>query len=580
MSQIATVDELEMTTFSGRHFTKSELRQVIKTVETFQNLSLKELALTICEHHSWRTHNGSLKVVSATTLLEKLEALGLVTLPIKRVMKKPKSRSAAITAASEPKPDVNEALHDIGEIELKLVSCKEDLNLFNEHLERYHYLGYRQPVGQSLRYFIVAKQRNEEKLGCLLFAPGSYALKTRDEWIGWKFHHKFKRLHLVIGNKRFLIFPWIKVPNLASKSLSLIPKQVATDWEREFGSRPVLIETFVDPSKYEGTCYQAANWQHIGQTNPKSPYKDSRGPGSVKDIYVLPLATNFREVLKGAKMKRQPRHLAAALSRLSPTEEAFDKMGRMWAKIMEMIKEITCQFDDAWQQRKRVIDSMMLVMLIFRLVSSKDRKGYGSIIDELWENCRKMRIPLPQSESIAASSFSKARGKLSESIFTQINERLLAIYEAEHFDSDLWHGRRIFAVDGSKLNLPRELLELGYDLPTPTSYRPQGLASCLYRLKSAMPYDFGLYKHKDERRCAIEHLSKLKPDDVVVYDRGYFSYVMLHRHQRNEVRVIFRLKKNTFEPIRNFWKSDETDTVVTIMPMGQHLGCRKSTVTS
>src|SRR3990172_1611293 len=572
MPQSAAVDGHETTTFSGRRFTRVQLRQLIETVETFQNLSLKELALTICEHLFLRTHNGSLKVLSCITLLEKLEALGLVTLPAKRVTKKPQPRRVAVTAASAPKPDVHGTLHDVGEIELKLVSSREDRSLFNEHLERHHYLGYRQPIGQSLRYFVVAKERDEEKLGCLLFAPGSYAMKARDEWIGWKTHHKLKRLHLVISNKRFLIFPWVRIPNLASKTLSLIPNQIAADWERSYGSRPVLIETFVDPSKNQGTCYQAANWQRIGQTNPISGYKDSRAPGgSPKDIYVFPLASDFRDVLKGGKIQRHLTNMAAALTRLSPAEEAFGKMGSVWAKIMGMVREITRQFDGAWQQRKRVIDSMMLVMLIFRLVSGKDRKGYGTTIDELWENCRKMKISLPQPEGIAASSFSKARGKLCESIFIHINERLLAIYDAECHDSDLWHGHRIFAVDGSKLNLPRELLALGYGLPTPISYRPQGLASCLYRLKSAMPYDFGLYKHKDERLCAIEHLSKLTPGDVVVYDRGYFSYVMLHRHQQAGVHVIFRLTKNTYEPIRNFWTSDAAEAVVTILPEGQHL---------
>ena len=573
MLQSATVSKIEAGIFGGRRFKKKELLQIIDTVKTFQNLSLKELTLTICEHYAWRSHRGSLKVMSCKTLLEKLEKRGLVTLPMKRVTKSLEPRVVAMTAASALKPEINGSLCDIGEIGLKLVSCKEDQSLFNEHLERYHYLGYRHPVGQSLRYFIVARgsERDEEKIGCLLFAPGSYAMKARDEWINWKIHHKFKRLHLVIGNKRFLIFPWVKVPNLASKALSLIPKQIATDWEREFGSRPVLIETFVDPSKYDGTCYKAANWQYIGQTNPSSPYKDSRGPGSIKDIYVLPLASDFREVLKGAKLKNQPQRLAAVLTQLSPTNAAFDKMGRMWAKIMEMVKEVTCQFDRTWQKRKRVIDSMMLVMLIFRLVSGKDRKGYGSTIDELWENCRKMKIPLPQTESIAASTFSKARSKLCESIFIHINKRLLQIYESENFGSDLWHGRRIFAVDGSKLNLPRELLELGYDLPTPSSYRPQGLVSCLYRLKSSMPYDFRLYKNKDERQSAIEHFSKLSHDDVVVYDRGYFSYIMLYRHLQNRVHGIFRLKKNTYEPIRNFWKNDDTDVVVTIIPTGQHL---------
>lgn len=572
MSQSANIDGLETTTFSGRRFTKNELRRIIETVKTFQNLSLKELALTVCEHLSWRSHNGSLKVLSCTTLLEKLEKLGLVILPAKRVAKKPKARVVLLTEASCPKADVSGLLREVGEIELKLVSSNEDFGLFKEYLERYHYLGYRQPVGQNLRYFIVAKSPGrEEKLGCLLFAPCCYAMKARDEWIGWNLQHKLQRLHQVIGNKRFLIFPWVKVPNLASHALSLIPKRLTSDWEREFGSRPVLIETFVDPSKYEGTCYQAANWQRIGQTSPGSPYKDSRGPGSIKDIYALPLVSDFREVLKGAKEKPKQKHLAATLARASVTDETFDKMGSLWAKIIEVVKDITCQFDEAWQKRHRVIDSMMLVMLIFRLVSSKDRKGYGSTIDELWGNCRKLNIPLPQSEGICASSFSKARPKLCESIFIRINERLLGVYEPEASDSELWHGRRIFAVDGSKLNLPRELLKVGYRLPTPTSYRPQGLASCLYRLKSAMPYDFLLHKHMDERRCAVEHLSKLKPDDVVTYDRGYFSYVMLYCHQQSGIHAIFRLKKNTYEPIRNFWKSNDIDTVVTIMPEGQHL---------
>ena len=137
MPQSATVDDLETTTFSGLRFTRNELRQVIETVETFQNLSVKELALTICEHHSWRTHNGSLKVLSCTTLLEKLEARGLITLPAKRVTKKPRSRKVAVTTvASEPKSDLNGSLDNVGEIELKLISSKEDLCLFNEHLER------------------------------------------------------------------------------------------------------------------------------------------------------------------------------------------------------------------------------------------------------------------------------------------------------------------------------------------------------------------------------------------------------------------------------------------------------------
>jgi hypothetical protein len=132
--------------------------------------------------------------------------------------------------------------------------------------------------------------------------------------------------------------------------------------------------------------------------------------------------------------------------------------------------------------------------------------------------------------------------------------------------SHLWFKHRLFAVDGSKLNLPRELIEQNYQTPSNEAYYPQGLLSCLYQLKSKIPYDFDLVKHGNERQCALAHLNTLTTDDVVVYDRGYFSYAMLYYHIQKGIHPVFRLQKNTFKAIDDFRNSTQTDQIITLLP--------------
>ena len=124
----------------------------------------------------------------------------------------------------------------------------------------------------------------------------------------------------------------------------------------------------------------------------------------------------------------------------------------------------------------------------------------------------------------------------------------------------------MFAVDGSKLTLPRALLACGYSLPSDNAHYPQGLLSCLYHLTSQLPWDFDLVAHGNERRCALQHLTVLKPNDVVVYDRGYFSYVLLHQHVHTGIHAIFRLQDSGFKEIQEFFASPDTDSTVTIFP--------------
>src|SRR6266566_4414268 len=293
-----SVEDLLRTTFSGRRFTRKQLAQVQETVERFSKLTRTELARTVCEHLNWKTPNGKDKVESCLTLLEKLEAQGVVSLPAKQDRPAPRRRVPMLENDVAEAP-IGAALNTLRPIQLEPVgSSGPAREQWKAYLQTYHYLGYRQPVGPHLGYFIVSQPR-QQRLGCLLFsASAAWALAPRDHWIGWDDKHRKKLLHLVLSNDRFLIFPWVAVPHLASHALSLATQQIGDDWVRAFGYRPVLIETFVDPTFFSGTCYRAANWQFLGHTQGRGRLApDHQSHASKKEIFLYPLQSDWRQQL-------------------------------------------------------------------------------------------------------------------------------------------------------------------------------------------------------------------------------------------------------------------------------------------
>jgi hypothetical protein len=198
-------------------------------------------------------------------------------------------------------------------------------------------------------------------------------------------------------------------------------------------------------------------------------------------------------------------------------------------------------------------------------VFAKNKQGYATTIIALWAQCRTMDVPLPQAKPVAASAMASARRKLDETVFKTLNARIIRTYEPTLI-AGRWHQHRVFAVDGTKMNLPRPLRAAGYRTPSDNAHYPQGLVSCLYRLQAQIPYDFDLAAHGDERKMALSHLQAVKANDVVVYDRGYFSYVLLHAHHHRDIHAVFRLKKNAYQVIDTFIASKETDQVVKIEP--------------
>ncbi len=287
------------TLLSGRYFNLQELLEIQETVRMFPKLSRLELAKTICENLDWVTPTGQYKIASCKQLLGKLESQGLINLPAKQEDKIHDNRDRiSFGADTEAGLLVEGYITDFAPIGLEPVRHLESIRLWNEYVHRYHALGCKRPFGAHQRYFIVLD--SGQKLGCLLFAAAAFSLVDRDEWIGWTKTDRCLRVNLIVNNTRFLIFPWVRVKNLASKALSLAAKRIRHDWQERYGYSPVLLETFVDPEKYLGTCYQAANWIYLGQSAGRGRTEmHNKRPFTRKAIYVYPLVADFRAHLKG-----------------------------------------------------------------------------------------------------------------------------------------------------------------------------------------------------------------------------------------------------------------------------------------
>jgi hypothetical protein len=279
----------------GREISVSEIEEIEETVATFCRLSRTELAMTVCEHLGWYSATGSPKVDACMKLLEKLESQGVLSLPQKHAVLPCEQKIPYPTERTGPQPEIECNLSDLEGVRLELVREREETELWNEYVHRYHYLGYKQPFGCFARYFVESERG---RLGCLLFSGAAKALGERDRWIGWSKSSRLRNLGLVVNNTRFVIFPWTKVKNLASHVLGRAARRVGDDWRERWSYRPVLLETFVDPRYFDGTCYRAANWQYLGMTTGEGLVRKGKSyTTSPKMIFVKPLADDFRTVL-------------------------------------------------------------------------------------------------------------------------------------------------------------------------------------------------------------------------------------------------------------------------------------------
>lgn len=282
----------------GRTFTPEELSKIKMLVESSPDEHRFALSKRVCKELGWVQPNGRLKDRSCRDVLARLHGIGFIRLP--RPRRPPvRRRRVEITDRSAPRLSAVFGARDIEAASFRIVSGAHNLEqerLWNEYVERYHYLGYGVPLGSHIKYFVTL---SAEPIACLSFAGAAWRVEARDRWIGWDCHERERNLRYVVNNTRFVIFPWINVRNLASRLLALAAKRIAADWQRLYAYQPLLLETFVDSERYAGTCYRAANWLLVGYTKGRGKLdRQFRANLSKKAVLLYPLTKDATRYLR------------------------------------------------------------------------------------------------------------------------------------------------------------------------------------------------------------------------------------------------------------------------------------------
>ncbi len=281
--------------YCGRTFTQPELIRIKELIAESPNANRAALSRSVCQLLQWYRLDGRLKDMSCRVAMLRMHEDGLLQLPAPRKGNgngKPYSRR---TQKTDPKPPLVIPPTAFSVLKVKPVQNSNQSHLWNEYIQRYHYLGYAPVPGDQIRYIV---QFQDQTVALLSFRAAVWMTAPRDQFIGWTQPKRKENLHLIINNARFLILPWIQTPNLASRILSMTIKRVNQDWESLYQYSPVLIETFVETRRFSGTCYKAANWIYLGQTKGVGRLGNTKKPQlPVKSIWVYPLHQKFRQKL-------------------------------------------------------------------------------------------------------------------------------------------------------------------------------------------------------------------------------------------------------------------------------------------
>jgi hypothetical protein len=280
----------------GRSVSEEDIAQIRELMGSHPSWHRTRLSRELCQAWGWFNRRGQAKDMACRTLLLKLEALGYLRLPKRQGTSPNAYRNRTIQDVFHDTTPIEGFVQDLQPLSIEVVKDKGSLSLFGFLLSRYHYLGYRGSVGENMKYLVL--DCRGRPLSCVLFGSAAWKVGCRDSYIGWDRGDRPQRLHLVTNNMRFLVLPWVRVPHLASHVLGRIVRRIREDWKRIYAHEVVLLETFVDVSRFRGTCYRAANWRYVGRTKGRSRndrYNTIRVPQ--KDVYLYPLRSGFREIL-------------------------------------------------------------------------------------------------------------------------------------------------------------------------------------------------------------------------------------------------------------------------------------------
>lgn len=274
--------------------TNEIVAQIRQTIADNPDWGRKRISIHLCELWDWRVPGGTWKDISCRDMLRALDKAGEIVLPAPQNTYGKEPRRGILHQEHDTTPVVF-SLGQLRPLRIELVEGGAALAKFKSLVDQYHYLGFGRTVGENMKYIVYSKDGSV--LACLLFGSAAWQCRDRDEYIGWDQEQRRAHLSLLTNNVRFLVAPWVNVPNLASHTLSLIAHRLSVDWERKYGHPILVLETFVE-RRFRGTCYQAANWIHVGSTTGRGRNDRLHERAlPTKDIYLLPLDRKWKNIL-------------------------------------------------------------------------------------------------------------------------------------------------------------------------------------------------------------------------------------------------------------------------------------------
>ena len=289
----AGMEELQ---YRQRVITDSDVVFIRKLIAEHPQASRRELSKKLCQAWNWVQPNGALRDMVCRGLMLKLHREGRIELPlVRQVPCNPLAHRIQPTVVSVEARPLRVKLSEIQPLEFRSVRRTSEEPLFNSMLEQYHYLGYTQPVGENLKFLVYAGQR---PVACFAWSSSAHYLGCRDRFLGWSDQARRKNIHLLAYNPRFLLLPWVEISHLASHLLARMTRMLSREWERVYGHPIYFVETFIDPQRYRGTCYRAANWLVLGRTTGRGKNAWSKRPNRpIKEVLGYPLTPHFRQLL-------------------------------------------------------------------------------------------------------------------------------------------------------------------------------------------------------------------------------------------------------------------------------------------
>lgn len=284
--------------YCGRDVGASELNTIRALIAAHPTATRARLSRLVCDTLDWRRADGHRNDMSCRVAMLRMQDDGLIQLPPPQNGNNNGQRYRRRTPQGEPEPfSLVASAGALADLRLEPVTARPQSHRWNEYIDRYHYLGYQPLPGAQLRYIARA---HDQVLALLGFGAAAWKTAPRDRFIGWTPPQRERRLHFVANNARFLILPWVRCRNLASRLLSLATRRLGDDWQERYGYRPVLVETFVEIPRFRGTCYKAANWTYLGETQGRGKLDiEHKAELPRKAIWVYPLVRDFRRQLCG-----------------------------------------------------------------------------------------------------------------------------------------------------------------------------------------------------------------------------------------------------------------------------------------